>query len=152
MVVTARLASTSDPRKLAQSQEGIQETYHRALKLLQDPILPVRAHGLLLLRQTIASSQDSEIQSLVPAVLSVFLQFIQDDDSYMFLNAVQGLSAMVDKFGGEVLRSLVDRYARGLDGPRPVDLTHHEVDTRLRIAEALGQVIRRYGEALVIYG
>jgi len=153
LVITARLASTSasgQPVSMPTRTDSSQEMYQKALKLVQDPILPIRAHGLLLLRQVI-TSPDAD-RSLVPAILSIFLQFIQDDDSYMFLNAVQGLAAMVDRFGQEVLKGLVDVYTRGLNGLGAGNLTQHEVDTRIRVGETLGQVIRRCGQTLGIYG
>ncbi|KAI0824765.1 hypothetical protein BC628DRAFT_1419872 [Trametes gibbosa] len=166
MVMTARLASTSDSvgRKTqkpfsSDGTEDAQETYQNALKLLQDPLLPVRAHGLMLLRQLVLARKDSSgtlaepsiDRALIPGILSLFMQSIQDDDSYMFLNAVQGLSAMVDGFGKEVLRSLVSVYSDGLDGLSASTMSQHDVDMRTRIGEALGQVIRRCGDALPSY-
>ncbi|GLB33780.1 hypothetical protein LshimejAT787_0106640 [Lyophyllum shimeji] len=160
MVMTARLASTSAPDKSTspmQTEESAQEIYQKALKFLQDPILPVRAHGLLLLRQLVTpASRDStgpklQDQALVPAILSIFLQSVQDDDSYVFLNAVQGLAAMVDGFGKDVLRGLMKEYADGVDGLGAMNLTQRDLDTRTRVGEALAAVIRRCGEALGIY-
>lgn len=163
MVMTARLASTSalgssGSRRSAKDHDSTQEIYQKALKLLQDPILPVRAHGLLLLRQLISpASRGSNKPTLddyavVPAILSIFLQSIRDDDSYLFLNAVQGLAVMAYTFGKDVLRNLVGEYAGGLDGLRSVNLTQHDVDTRIRLGEALGIVIRQSGDALSIHG
>lgn len=162
MVMTARLASTSNNGGMAQSrtsgEEKAQETYQKALKLLQDPILPVRAHGLLLLRQLVSpqpsgSSADSVIdRALIPSIISIFMQAIQDEDSYMFLNAVQGLAAMVDSFGKDVLRSLIVEYSGRLDGLGGTTMTDNEVEKRIRVGEALGQVIRRCGDALSLYG
>ena len=165
MVMTARLASTSDaaPNKHSKTPgetESPQETYQKALKLLQDPLLPVRAHGLMLLRQLVSArkspsgslSEPALDRALVPGILSIFMQSIQDDDSYMFLNAVQGLSAMVDGYGKDVLRGLVKTYSDGLDGLGASAMSQHEVDMRTRVGEALGQVIRRCGDALPSYG
>lgn len=156
MVLTARLASTSTSEIKSSlrkpEEEGSVEVYQKAFTLLQDPILPVRAHGLMLLRQLVSPAspggQPSLEKALVPGVLSIFLQSIQDEDSYMFLNAVQGLAAMVDGFGKEVLKGLVDDYSSGLEGG---GLTQSDVDMRVRIGEALGQVIRRCDEALPLY-
>ncbi|KAJ7700055.1 hypothetical protein B0H17DRAFT_276446 [Mycena rosella] len=152
MVITARLASTSSPRKSAREGDDTQETYQKALKLLQDPILPVRAHGLLLLRQLVSPQQSQGAQisdpALIPAILSIFLQSVQDDDSYMFLNAVQGLAAMVDTYGKDVLRGLVKEYGQGLDGLGASNITQHNMDIRIRIGEALASVIKRCGSAL----
>ncbi|KAI0326655.1 hypothetical protein GY45DRAFT_69015 [Cubamyces sp. BRFM 1775] len=164
MVMTARLASTSGsntqrPSKSASGEEDPRETYQKALKLLQDQLLPVRAHGLMLLRQLVSARRDASGQlvgpaiepALVPGVLSIFMQSVQDDDSYMFLNAVQGLAAMVDGFGKDVLRNLVNVYSEGLDGLSASAMSQHDVDMRTRVGEALGQVIRRCGEALPSY-
>ena len=160
MVITARLASTSSAP--GTSTRGGEEShwviYQKALKLLQDPILPVRAHGLLLLRQLVTPtssdvSESSKIDTaLVPAILDIFLQSIQDDDSYIFSNAVQGLAVMVDGFGKDVLKSLVKEYADGLERLGATSLTQRELDTRVRVGEALASAIRRCGTALGIYG
>jgi hypothetical protein len=164
------------------------ETYQKALKLLQDPLLPVRAHGLLLLRELVSSpvcaskaererlEEEATIRALQPAIVSIFLQAIQEDDSYVFLNAVQGLAALVHApgpksrsgAGNEVLKALLDAYARGAEDladdavdsdKKPKDgekgrekgKRMSEVDTRLRIGEALAVVVRRCGEALGLY-
>ena len=144
LVITARLAHTPElKKKLSSDEEQAQETYQKALKLLQDPILPVRAHGLLLLRHLVSppatggkKRTQSINQSLVPAILSIFLQSVQDDDSYIFLNAVQGLAAMVDTFGKAVLQSLMYNYAGGLDGLGAGNLSQQDVDIRTRVGEA----------------
>lgn len=164
-----RLASTSTlsgggPSKASlEDAETPQETYQKALKLLQDPLLPVRAHGLMLLRQLVSARKSAPTggrtlaepalnRALIPGILSIFMQSIQDDDSYMFLNAVQGLSAMVDGYGKDVLRGLVGTYAGSLDNLGASALSQHDVDVRTRVGEALGQVVRRCGEALPSYG
>jgi len=169
MVLTARLASTSSSSESSSSKksgvntdEDPRTVYQKALTLLQDPLLPVRAHGLLLLRQLASTKSPSPEDptrltpaldpALVPGVLSIFLQSIQDEDSYIFLNAVQGLAAMVEGFGKEVLRGLVADYVKGLGGVGAGALDQGEVDMRVRIGEALGQVVKRCGEALPSYG
>lgn len=167
MVLTARLASTPYPSESPPKESGVSDgdskaVYQKALTLLQDPLLPVRAHGLLLLRQLTSSKTPSTEDptklvaaldpALVPSVLSIFLQSVQDEDSYIFLNAVQGLAAMVEGFGKEVLRGLIADYIKGLDGVGAGALDQGEVDVKVRIGEALGQVVRRCGEALPSYG
>lgn len=159
MVLTVRLASASTtPSEPAREPEEdrIRSTYQRALKLLQDALLPVRAHGLLLLRELVtirAGTMPHEaVRALEPAIREVFLQAVQDDDSYIFLNAVQGLAVLADSFGTDVLRALIRAYADGLQGVRAGAITQQEVDIRLRVGEALGQVTRRCGDALPHYG
>ncbi|KAF7288240.1 RTP1-C1 domain-containing protein [Mycena chlorophos] len=152
MVITARLASTSAAHGNVQEPNESQAIYQKALKLLQDPILPVRAHGLLLLRQLVSSDPSQQPEpALVPAILSIFLQSVQDDDSYMFLNAVQGLAAMVDSYGKDVLKGLVKEYTQGLDGLGAGNISTHDLDVRTRIGEALASVIKKCGSALPAY-
>jgi hypothetical protein len=161
LVIMARLASvsysTSASTSRKKKEDSSQETYQKALKLLQDPILPVRAHGLLLLRQLVtgtpgsASNHKTLDRALIPGILSIFRQCLEDEDSYIFLNAVQGLSAMVDTFGKEVLTTLVSLYCDGADKPHVVGMTQTDVNKRVRVGEALGQVITRAGTALPSY-
>lgn len=155
LVMTARLASTSSSAartSLTGEEETVQQIYQKALVLLQDPILPVRAHGLLLLRQLVSPPLHAKSPrldpALAPAVLSIFQQSVLDDDSYIFLNAVQGLAGMVDIYGTIVLKGLVQDYSNGLDRGTT---SQQDVDTRLRIGEALGIVIKRCGETLASY-
>jgi hypothetical protein len=155
LVLTARLAQTSDhlgPRNKA--DRDVQEVYQRALKLLQDPMLPVRAHGLLLLRELLGSSwtEDQVTLALVPSILSVFLQSVQDDDSYIFLNGVQGLAMLADKYGKEIIQGLVRDYTGNLKGLGVTNVTSHDVQVRTRIGEALSSVIKRCGSALSLHG
>ncbi|KAG2118781.1 uncharacterized protein F5147DRAFT_602591, partial [Suillus discolor] len=201
LVLTARMAEgalaasgsapTNQGRSNGRSEDADadpRETYQKALKLLQDPLLPVRAHGLLLLRELVSSparaskaererlEKEATIRALHPAILSIFLQAIQEDDSYVFLNAVQGLAALVHApgpnsrsgAGNEVLKALLDAYARGAEDladdkaesdTKPKDGEKgrtkgkqiSEVNTRLRIGEALAVVVRRCGDALGLY-
>ena len=151
MVMTARLASTSGKQRTrSDDEESPQALYQQALKLLQDPILPVRAHGLLLLRSLVTKSRQEVDSALIPAILSIFLQAVQDDESYLFLNAVQGLAAMVDSYGAEVLKALIREYTDGLFNMGG-SLSQHGLDIRVRVGEALGIVVRRVGTALGLY-
>jgi hypothetical protein len=159
MVLTVCFASASTgpsgPTREPE-EDRIRSMYQRALKLLQDALLPVRAHGLLLLRELVSTragtAPHEAVRALEPAIRDVFLQAVQDDDSYIYLNAVQGLAALTDSFGADVLRALVRVYADGLQGVGAGTLTQQEVDVRLRVGEALGQVIRRCGDVLPRYG
>ncbi|KAF9483931.1 ARM repeat-containing protein [Pholiota conissans] len=156
LVITARLANTSGTKGTSpckREHEDDQEVYQKALKLLQDPILPVRAHGLLLLRELVGPrTKNHKInQALVPSILSIFLQAVQDEDSYMYLNAVQGLTALSNTFGKEIIQALVQDYADRLGGLGAGNLTQQDLDVRTRIGEALSSVIKRCGTALSLY-
>ena len=68
-------------------------------------------------------------------ILSIFMQLIHHLDSYIFLNAVQGLSTMGDGYGKHLPRGLVNTYAGGLESSLGATaLSHHDVD-RIAIQE-----------------
>ncbi|ELU45902.1 nucleolar protein [Rhizoctonia solani AG-1 IA] len=136
------------------------QTYQEALRLIQDPILPVRAHGLHMLRQLVVPPKPAKgtppiappelNAALIPAILDVFLQSIQEEDSFVFLNAVQGLSTMANRLGREIIQNLVRIYADGVESGHPIERA--EMDKRVRVGEALVQVVRSCGDALGNYG
>lgn len=131
------------------SEEGkvspVVATYRRALKLVADEILPVRAHGLVLLRDLVLS-KDYE-SALTPSILDVYMKSILDKDSYIYLNAVKGLAAMADALSQDIFRTLVREYR-----VTNADLAGDALDRTLRIGEALGMVIRRAGKMFSTHG
>ncbi len=140
------------------ARQRTQETYQEALHLLQDPLLPVRAHGLSLLRHLVAR-QSAAVEAenildpaLAPAILDIFLQSAQEEDSYIFLNAVQGLGLMAEnsKSGRGVFLGLLRSYTGNTDDTG--DLNRAELNLRLRIGEAISEVLRRTGPSLGNYG
>lgn len=132
----------------ASKSDSTTQKYREALKLLSDPLLPVRGHGLIML-QDVVKAKDFD-RALVPGILDIFMRSIEDDDSFMYLNAVKGLSSMVDGIGKDVFRKVVNMYSGGLK--TAATLSSSELDRRLRYGEALVQSIRRCGEAFGAYG
>ncbi|KAG0045824.1 transmembrane and coiled-coil domains-containing protein 7 [Gryganskiella cystojenkinii] len=118
------------------------EKYASALAALQDSLLPVRAHGLHILREMILAKSivltGSERE--LDHSLDIFVQHVQEPDSFIYLNAVKGLAALTDAHGPEILKKLMRIYANE-DGLQ-------KLDTRLRIGEALVQTVQRCGQAL----
>jgi hypothetical protein len=87
------------------------------------------------------------------------LQSIQDDESFLFLNGVQGLAALVDGYGRDVLRGIMDVYltgtgvgGSGVAGAGGTAMSRQELDARIRVGEALNVVVKRCGGALGWYG
>ncbi|UTT93579.1 hypothetical protein NDA17_001179 [Ustilago hordei] len=152
---TSTTTETSS-RSLRYSQA--QSTYQEALKLLQDPILPVRAHGLVLLRRLVSDDPKSGGQNvgeldpaLMPAILDIFLHAVQDEESYLYLNAVQGLGALAVSGGGQTIARLVGIYIDRDDRLLSQGMPAGGVEKRLRVGEALLQVVQRCGEAMSVH-
>lgn len=124
------------------------ERYASALAALQDCLLPVRAHGLHILREMIlaksivltrATGGDGAERELDHA-LDIFVQHVQEPDSFIYLNAVKGLAALTDAHGPEILKKLMKIYSN--------ENGRQTLETRLRVGEALVQTVQRCGEAL----
>lgn len=128
--------------------------YQEALKLLQDPLLPIRAQGLSLLRSLVSSKSaflctDS---ALLPGILDIFIQSIQDEDSFIYLNAVSGLAALASGYGRNVVKKLVKIYVSQGKEVGEGEKGRRELDKRLRIAETINQVVQQRRDALAVYG
>lgn len=125
------------------SLEASKEKYKTAMKSLQDDLLPIRAHGMGMLKE-MALTKDPLVSSGegLSQLLDIFIRLVQDEDSYIYLNAVKGLSAMTDAYGNEIIQKLGALYSD----------PQQKLDNRLRIGEALLQTIQRSGDALGKYG
>lgn len=116
--------------------------------------MPVRAHGLVLLRKLVSDNSAEGGQAgqldpaLRPAILDIFLQAVQDEESYLYLNAVQGLGALASSGGQEAISRLVDVYVGREDRLTSVAMSTREAEKRLRVGEALLLVVQRSGDAL----
>ena len=138
------------------SDDSPQAVYQRALVLLTDPLMPVRASGIAQLR----SPALLQVPALRPGILDALLRVITDGESFLYLNAVQGLVALAlsapssgtsgqETSGRGILASLVRAYAVEADGLNRMPVS--ELDRRLRVGEALGQVILHLQDAVASY-
>lgn len=160
LVLTARQSSKSSSTfssnystPLQQAYTKGNELYQEALRLLQDPILPVRAHGLIMLKE-LAGYGSSNVSkrtlmdpALTSAILDIYIQAIQDDESFLYLNAVKGIAEIANVGGKKMITRLVGLYL----GSNKEIYNKGKVDMQLRMGEALLQVIQKLEEALLAY-
>lgn len=127
----------------------ITDKYEEALKLLQDPILPVRAHGLVLLREIAASASPSSpdvasrraAAALLPSIFDLLMRAVEDEESYLYMNAIQALKEVI-LCGQPYLSQVTLAYA---DSPAALPFARQEVDKRLRLGEALLNAVQALG-------
>ena len=105
----------------------------RAITSLNDPLVPIRAHGLYLLRQLV--EMRSEVISL-DFVINLHLVQLKDPEPYIYLNVIKGLGALIEWEEIPVLKILCGLY-------RSKDT---ELDERLRIGEVLLKYIQLANE------
>ncbi|KAI7853572.1 hypothetical protein BDC45DRAFT_510575 [Circinella umbellata] len=133
---------SKDKKNNKNPDNGSEEKFLEAMRALQDDLLPVRAHGIGILRDLVLA-KDPLISSgeALDNVLDIFIRLVQDEDSYIYLNAIKGLSALTDIHGNAIIKKLGDIYADEKES----------LDNRLRVGEALLQTVQRSGEALSLH-
>lgn len=129
------LLSGDDKLALANSEKNESRVLKRAIASLNDPLVPIRAHGLYLLRQLIQSG--SGVIALDFAIELHLLQ-LKDPEPFIYLNVIKGLESLIDVKGIPVISNLVNLYS-GKDG-----IT--DVDDRLKIGEVLLRYIQLSNE------
>ncbi|KAK9456146.1 hypothetical protein V1511DRAFT_515913 [Dipodascopsis uninucleata] len=116
--------------------DSSKQQYREALMNLQDELIPIRAHGLHILR-TLILNRDNIID--VDTVLQVYLATLNDEDSFIYLNSIKGLQALTDLHGIRIVRMLIEEYTNH---------SQSRIDQQLRVGEALLRTVQRLGEAL----
>lgn len=105
----------------------------RAITNLNDPLVPIRAHGLYILRQLVESHS-----TVVDLDFAVKLHLVQlkDPDAFIYLNVIKGFESLLEWDANAVLPLLALIYKE--DG---------DLDERLRIGEVLLRFVQRKQEA-----
>ena len=118
-----------------------EKRFNDAIKELADELLPIRAHGLAVLKFMVLE-KDSVATEHLESIITIFLDMIGDEDSFIYLNAIKGMNAIADVYPREILKKLGGRYKDN----------QFDLDYRLRIGEAFLQIIQRSGSALNVNG
>ena len=134
-------ASTSNPsarqRPPGRATED-RKTHSLALSYLTSPLPPVRAEGLSLINTLITTR--SPILDITSTTI-LLLSLLQDDEEFIYLNAIKTLGLLAAKHPKTVVRMLVDGYG---DAAEEMGL-----DQKLRIGEALLKTVEGLGGMLV---
>ena len=137
-------ANSMEAMSLPAAKVSIGQQYLRAVQMINDALVPVRAQGIQALRNIMRTDIENNSGIIdVDNALRLLLNLLKDPDSYVYMNSVGALSEVATTSGAtgmKVLKTLVDAYIK------------HEADNldeRLRIGEALVQAIQRLDEAFV---
>lgn len=112
---------------------------NRALNDINGSLVPVRAQGLVLLRQLI--EEDANVIS-VDFVVKTHITQLGDPDPFVYLNAIKGLVSLLSIHNEEVLGAILKAYAGH-------DKHFSSLEDRLKLGEALMRYVQSQGEALV---
>ena len=117
----------------ANESEAQKQILQRAITNLNDPLVPIRAHGLYLLRQLI--EMKSSVITLDFAI-NLHLVQLKDPEPFIYLNVIKGLETLIEWNEPLVLDSLCKLYLQD-------DV---ELDEKLRIGEVILRYIQRAGQ------
>ena len=108
---------------------------------LKDPLLPVRAHGVMSLRSLVLEKGNPTVRKHMKNILRIFQTQLKDSDSYVYIGAIRGLSAMADMFPDEIIPIITESFE---DKKMPCT-------ERVKLGEAMVEIIERCGELLPKY-
>lgn len=78
-----------------------ESSYQEAMEDLFSPLLPIRGHALLALGKLL-DRRDKETMAHSKQLFSIFQHNLKEDDSYLYLMAVEGLAVLCDVFPDKV--------------------------------------------------
>ncbi|KAJ2376145.1 hypothetical protein IW150_002152 [Coemansia sp. RSA 2607] len=141
--------SAKDGAEADDAADGEVRRFNAAVRDIRDELAPVRAHGILELRNMVlARSPVLQAGSArLEATISLFVDMVKSPDSFVHLNAVRGLAALADAHGRLFIPRLVAMYCGGDAGSQGIP----SLDEHVRVGEALMQSVRRAGMMLGEY-
>ncbi|CAH1391562.1 unnamed protein product [Nezara viridula] len=127
-------------KKNKENIEKVHTNLSKALEESVDALLPVRAHGLKELGKLI-KAKDQEALKQKDTIFFIFKENLKDDDSYLYLSAVEGLTSLASSFPDEVLIALIEEYMS----------SKHCTENRLKVGEVLVKLGRILNEMAAVY-
>ncbi|XP_071625636.1 transport and Golgi organization protein 6 homolog [Temnothorax longispinosus] len=144
--ITTHDSRPRSERKYYQDLSSSSDKFDEALKDLADPLLPVRAHGLVTLTKLI-ETKDSYAIARNAIILRLFEENLKHEDSFIYLASINGLCALATAFPEKVIETLMLEY---IDMPKRAAISEITVETRIKLGEILVKTTRALGEMSVV--
>ncbi|XP_055520881.1 transport and Golgi organization protein 6 homolog [Leucoraja erinacea] len=116
-----------------------------------DPEESTRAAALRTLTRMI-QQRNPDAQSNQEKVLTVFLENLNHEDSFVYLSAIQGLSVLSDVYPARILPQLLNEYqvsSQEAEKPRSVETRMKIGEVLMRSTRALGEMASHYRDQLI---
>ncbi|XP_026143171.1 transport and Golgi organization protein 6 homolog isoform X2 [Carassius auratus] len=114
-----------------------------------DPDVPTRAVALRLLTRSVSDGDKEALQNK-DKLLTLFLENLEHEDSFVYLSAIQGLAVLADTFPEQILQRLLGEYQTGATVGSPK--RERSLETRLKVGEVLMRASRAMGDLAPHYG
>jgi len=124
--------------------------YEAALFDVSDPLVPVQGHGLITLAKLVEEN-DKETLDNLDTIRILFQSNLEDEDTYIYLNAINGLVACARHCTETVLDVLLKEFA--LVGERKFENKEGEeaLQMRTKVGEALVKITKELGDFTPVY-
>lgn len=131
---------------VADETEAQRRILTRAITNLNDPLVPIRAHGLYLLRQLV---EERSSVLTVDFVVNLHLMQLKDPEPFIYLNVIKGLGSLLEWNDTEVLPILLLIYTNTPDEDESKNKKEkmENLDERLRVGEVLLRYVQHKDEA-----
>lgn len=106
--------------------ESMDLSFEEAMKMSEDPIVPLRGHAIICLRRHVDSGNEEALNA-AERIFGVCLLNIGHEDSYIYLSTAQLMAAIVVRWPATLLTRLVNEYLSTEDG----------VERRMKLGEVL---------------
>jgi hypothetical protein len=134
--------TTTTTTTTKQENTTIKTQLQRAISDTESAMVPVRAHGLAVMCRTV-SNRSNKVESMYENIIKCVLIQISDDESYVYLNAVNLLVALCDRFTKRTLNRLFEELNFS-----KIQKEIRWLQQKLRVVEVLDRVAERLGEML----
>ncbi|XP_027857122.1 transport and Golgi organization protein 6 homolog isoform X1 [Xiphophorus couchianus] len=108
-----------------------------------DPDVPTRAVALRVVTRMVQRRHPEAVQAQ-EKVLTLFLENLEHEDSFVYLSAIQGLAVLAESYPGRILERLLQDFQRGPS--LPSSKQERSLETRLKVGEVLMRASRAMGE------
>ncbi|KAG5330342.1 TNG6 protein, partial [Acromyrmex charruanus] len=144
--ITTHDSQIRTERKYYQDLSSSSDKFDQALRDLADPLLPVQAHGLVVLTKLI-ETKDAYAVARNAIILRLFEENLKHEDSFIYLASINGLCALATAFPEKVIETLMLEY---IDMPKRAAISEITVETRIKLGEILVKTTKALGEMSVV--
>ncbi|XP_046828756.1 transport and Golgi organization protein 6 homolog [Vespa crabro] len=116
--------------------------FEEAIRDLSDPLLPVRAHGIITLTKLI-ETKDPFAVARKTILLRLFQENLKHEDSFIYLAAINGMCSLAVTYPQIVIETLVQEY---INMPQRITSGDISVENRIKLGEILVKTTRGLGE------
>ncbi|XP_073706776.1 transport and Golgi organization protein 6 homolog isoform X2 [Garra rufa] len=131
------------------SEPSSSKAFSECLMEACDPDVPTRAVALRSLTRSVKDGDKEALQNK-DKLLTLFLENLEHEDSFVYLSAIQGLAVLADSFPEQILQRLLGEYQTGATVGSPK--SERSLETRLKVGEVLMRASRAMGDLAPHYG